>query len=278
MSFGALLAVLLAIAIGIFVAGVAAVVTVPASGVLLLLVLGWRRGLGARIRGWAFWRRVRGLEPERPLLTFATLLALYGIVIPGACLAIVVAAVRGSSGGSGGAAGTPPVTSSFGATVSSPLPAASAPPATASSAAAVTPAPTPAPPADPCHTGGVTYCALNPAVTQAAVAQTICVRGWTSTIRPPESYTESLKRQQIAHEGLAGGLSSYEEDHRMPLELGGAPSDVMNLSPELGASPNPKDSDETSLKTAVCDGQLTLAQAQQRLVATWLAPYPKYVR
>lgn len=69
------------------------------------------------------------------------------------------------------------------------------------------------PAADPCHASGITYCALNPAVTQATIGQTICVRGWTATVRPSESYTEDLKRQQIAHEGLPGGLSRYEEDH-----------------------------------------------------------------
>lgn len=36
-------------------------------------------------------------------------------------------------------------------------------------------------------------------------------------------------------------ISTYEEDHLIPLELGGAPSDVRNLWPERGTSPNPKD-------------------------------------
>lgn len=113
-------------------------------------------------------------------------------------------------------------------------------------------------------------------MTDATFHQTICVAGWTATIRPPESYTENLKRQQIAQEGLPGGLSGYEEDHRMPLALGGAPSDPTNLSPESPASPNAKDGDESLLKTEVCDGQVTLAQAQEQLVAKWLAPYPSY--
>jgi hypothetical protein len=132
------------------------------------------------------------------------------------------------------------------------------------------------PAADPCHQAGATYCALNPAVTQATVAQTICVRGWTATIRPPSSYTEGLKRQQIASEHLPGRLGDYEEDHRMPLELGGAPSDQTNLSPESPASPNPKDHDESSLREEVCAGRLTLDTAQQQLVGKWLAPYPGY--
>lgn len=95
-------------------------------------------------------------------------------------------------------------------------------------------------------------------------------------MRPPESYTEPLKEQQIAAERLTGGVSSYEEDHRMPLELGGAPSDPANLSPEYPRSPNPKDSDETRLKDEVCNGAMTLVRAQGQLVATWLTAYPGY--
>ena len=141
-----------------------------------------------------------------------------------------------------------------------------------------TPLPTPALPSDPCHAGGVTYCALNPDVTQATIGTTICVKGWTTSVRPPESYTYNLKKEQIAQEGLPGGTSNYEEDHRMPLELGGAPSDVMNLSPESPPSPNAKDSEETNLKYDVCDGRMTLVQAQQQMVSTWLAAYPGYRR
>jgi hypothetical protein len=162
-----------------------------------------------------------------------------------------------------------------------PIPTESQAPAPSSelpSAAPATAVAVPAAPADPCHQHAATYCALNPAVTQATIGNTICVSGWTSTVRPSESYTENLKREQIAAEGLPGGLSAYEEDHRMPLDLGGAPSNATNLSPESHGSSNAKDGDEVSLKDEVCAGQLTLAQAQQQLVATWLGPYPSYRR
>ena len=42
---------------------------------------------------------------------------------------------------------------------------------------------------DPETTPGVT----NPEVTQANIQQTICVTGWAATIRPPHSYTDTLK-------------------------------------------------------------------------------------
>src|SRR5215510_5854842 len=53
-----------------------------------------------------------------------------------------------------------------------------------------TASPQPSPTVDVCHVNGVTYCVLNPAVTQATIGTTICVRGWTATIRPPPSYTD----------------------------------------------------------------------------------------
>jgi hypothetical protein len=43
--------------------------------------------------------------------------------------------------------------------------------------------------------------AVDPRVTQSNIEETICVRGWTRTVRPPESYTEPLKREQINRYG-----------------------------------------------------------------------------
>jgi hypothetical protein len=68
-------------------------------------------------------------------------------------------------------------------------------------------------------------------VTQANIDQTICVSGYTTTVRPPESVTEAVKVRAMAAYGLAG-LGSYELDHLIPLELGGAPADIRNLWPE----------------------------------------------
>jgi hypothetical protein len=73
----------------------------------------------------------------------------------------------------------------------------------------------------------------NPDVTQSTITSTICVSGWTSTIRPPTSYTNPLKTQGIKDYGYTDtSLSSYEEDHFLPLEVGGSPRDPRNLWPE----------------------------------------------
>jgi hypothetical protein len=120
---------------------------------------------------------------------------------------------------------------------------------------------------DPACTPG----ALNPAVTQATIDSTICVEGWTDTVRPPESVSEQEKAASMAAYGATGSIGDYEYDHFVPLELGGATNDPRNLWPEPGASPNPKDAVEDELRQEVCDGHLTLAQAQREIVANWIA-------
>ncbi|MGH9078357.1 MAG: hypothetical protein ACRDY0_13075 [Acidimicrobiales bacterium] len=120
---------------------------------------------------------------------------------------------------------------------------------------------------DPSCTPG----AINPAVTPADLATTICSSGWTATVRPPESYTEYLKVAQMASYGEPGPVSAYEEDHLVPLELGGAPSDPRNLWPEPGASPNGKDQVESAGRRAVCSGRMALSAAQLAVASDWVA-------
>jgi hypothetical protein len=113
--------------------------------------------------------------------------------------------------------------------------------------------------------------AVNPAVTQASLGQTICVPGYTKTIRPSESITEPEKLASMAAYGYsARSPSDFEYDHLASLELGGAVNDPRNLWPEVGASPNPKDSVENALHRMVCDRQMSLAQAQHIIATDWL--------
>jgi hypothetical protein len=114
--------------------------------------------------------------------------------------------------------------------------------------------------ADPRRTPGV----LNPDVTQANIRSTICRRGWTSTIRPPVSYTDALKRKQMRLYGETGPMSAYQEDHLISLEMGGNPTDPRNLWPEPYPRAAEMDQIENQLNSEICDGQLTLAQARQR--------------
>jgi hypothetical protein len=139
----------------------------------------------------------------------------------------------------------------------------------------------PQPAAGSCHASGhgelvrpdphCTPGALNPAVTQATIDRTICVPGYTETIRPSESITEPEKLASMAAYGYSGRPpSDFEYDHLVSLELGGAVNDPRNLWPEPGASPNPKDSVEDALHRMVCDGQMLLAQAQHIIATDWV--------
>jgi hypothetical protein len=121
---------------------------------------------------------------------------------------------------------------------------------------------------DPACTPG----ALNPAVNQLTIASTICVRGWSATVRPPVVYTQALKLRQMVAYGLKGRPGAYEEDHLIPLELGGAPSDPRNLWPQRWDGPSgahAKDVVENRLRVEVCAGRLSLAAAQVRIAGDW---------
>jgi hypothetical protein len=112
--------------------------------------------------------------------------------------------------------------------------------------------------------------AIDPSVTQANIQTTICKPGYTVLVRPPEVYTNGLKRSQMDDYGVGSRSPvGYEEDHLIPLELGGAPRDPKNLWPEPGASPNPKDAVENRVHSLVCSGQMALAQAQGLIAADW---------
>jgi len=113
--------------------------------------------------------------------------------------------------------------------------------------------------ADPVRTPGV----LNPDVTQATIGTTICVQGWTRTVRPPTEYTNALKLRQMRAYGETGPLSEFQEDHLISLELGGHPTDPRNLWPEPYPRAAQVDAIENELNAQVCGGSLTLAQAQQ---------------
>jgi hypothetical protein len=124
--------------------------------------------------------------------------------------------------------------------------------------------------------------ALNPAVTQARIDSTICLSGWTTTVRPPESVTEPEKLASIAAYGDSGPASSYEYDHDVPLELGGALNDPRNLWPEPDYSSrsgfylNPKDHLERALNRLVCHDEMSLSEAQRLIAGNWVSAYHRY--
>jgi len=112
--------------------------------------------------------------------------------------------------------------------------------------------------ADPVRTPGV----VNPDVTQSNIKQTVCVPGWTRTVRPPVDYTNALKVKQMRAYHELGSPADYQEDHLISLELGGNPTDPRNLWPEPYPRAADVDKIENDLNAKVCSGALTLAEAQ----------------
>jgi hypothetical protein len=123
--------------------------------------------------------------------------------------------------------------------------------------------------------------AINPDITQENIRETICNPRWsTKSIRPEESYTHRLKIEQIAEYGYSDSrLKDYEEDHFIPLELGGNPTDPRNLWPEpfetslADGGAHAKDKVENYLHAEVCSGSLTLDQAQREIAEDWYRVY-----
>ena len=193
----------------------------------------------------------------------------------GLALAFVLAA--------GTLAACDPTPGSAGTVTTSPTVSATAPgdlPPNASTAPTSEPSPTPRGRAglpDPRLTPGAT----NPDVTPANIGTTICRSGWSKSVRPPVAYTGPLKRRQIVEYGYRDrDPSHYQEDHLVPLSLGGAPRDPRNLWPEplvarlpdgTNVGANTKDDFEFSLYSAVCDGRVTLRDAQRTMATDWIA-------
>jgi hypothetical protein len=170
---------------------------------------------------------------------------------------------------------------------------------------------------DPVRTPG----AANPQVTQRNIQDNICNPQWsTKLIRPPSEYTSKLKRKQLREYGdtvhqtraqlinpntgkvdttrcvtHSGNMACYEEDHLIPLEDGGNPTDPSNLWPEaynttvggviMGA--HQKDVVEGFIHDEICydipnskktspipaTTSITLKRGQEILAGDWYACY-----
>jgi hypothetical protein len=123
--------------------------------------------------------------------------------------------------------------------------------------------------------------AIDPSVTPQNLQSTVCVKGYTASVRPDKRVTNRSKREQIRQYRYADtNPQNYEEDHLIPLSIGGSPSDPHNLWPqprkgEWGAEQ--KNDLEFVVYKLVCQGELPLAQAQQRIARNWIEAYQAWV-
>jgi hypothetical protein len=124
--------------------------------------------------------------------------------------------------------------------------------------------------------------ALNPDVDEGTIDVTICVSGYTRSVRPATSYTNGVKKKLLREAGIdAARISDYELDHIVPLALGGHPRKLSNLmlqawEGERGAKA--KDVLEVRLKSLVCQGKLDLTDAQVCIAQDWEACAAQYPR
>ena len=119
--------------------------------------------------------------------------------------------------------------------------------------------------------------AINPNVNQNNIKTTICVAGWTATVRPPSSVMAKQKKEAAAKLGIKD-IASGEWDHFISLELGGHPNAPDNLwfqyyLPKPGA--REKDVVESYLHRQVCSGSMTLLDAQKAITGDWVYIYNK---
>ena len=121
---------------------------------------------------------------------------------------------------------------------------------------------------------------VDPNVTQDNIHSTICVSGYTSTVRPSSYVTGKEKIVSMRAYSASGSTGDYEYDHLVSLELGGSPNVAANLFPEPYAGPygaRVKDRLENRLHDLVCSGQVSLATAQYQEATDWIGAYRQYV-
>jgi hypothetical protein len=112
--------------------------------------------------------------------------------------------------------------------------------------------------------------ALNPDVTQATVAETICTPGWTRTVRPYVADMKRIKAEMLAAIGEPiEHRNRYELDHIVPLALGGAVIDRRNLALQPIEEARQKDAIEACLSSLVCQGKIELEDAQSAIWEDW---------
>jgi hypothetical protein len=107
----------------------------------------------------------------------------------------------------------------------------------------------------------------------SATKDQICEPGYSRKVR---AVTTSTKNKVYASYGITSRLAGeYEVDHLVSLELGGS-NDISNLWPEA-AEPKPgfheKDVVENYLHDQVCNGAISLEEAQIQIATNWLTVY-----
>jgi hypothetical protein len=118
---------------------------------------------------------------------------------------------------------------------------------------------------------------LDERVTQQSIGETICRPGYTDAVAPPFDEWLAKKDQMLAERGIdTDDGVAFALDRRVPLVLGGSPDAPANLGllPWAGRDgERRKARAAVMLKRCVCEGKLSLAEAQAAIVGNWPAIY-----
>ena len=108
-----------------------------------------------------------------------------------------------------------------------------------------------------------------------ATIEKICQKGYTATVR----YVTDKQKNDVFKGYNIERSSNYEVDHLISLELGGS-NDTRNLWPQSYSGiwgARIKDGLENRLHTLVCDGKVSLREAQYDISHDWIKAYCKYM-
>ena len=118
---------------------------------------------------------------------------------------------------------------------------------------------------------------LDERVTQQSIRETICRPGYASAVAPPFDELMAHKDRMLAERGIdADDGADFALDRRVPVVLGGSPDAPSNLGllPWAGRQGGRRKARAAvMLKRCVCEGKLSLAEAQAAIVGDWSVVY-----
>ena len=120
---------------------------------------------------------------------------------------------------------------------------------------------------------------INPDVTPDHIGSTICVSGYSHSIRPQSQVTNAIKKQLLDEAGIPRWeIHDYVLDHVIPISSGGSPDDPRNLRLEPREESFLKDRAENRSHDLICTHRLGLREAQQMMWTDWKKLLPSRAR
>lgn len=125
----------------------------------------------------------------------------------------------------------------------------------------------------------------NPILTPGVVLTTdvaeVCVPGYAGNVRNVSAAKKRAvyKRYGLPYNDRSKCVDGAEVDHLISLQLGGS-NDIRNLWPESYCgtwNAHVKDRLENHLHRMVCDGEISLREAQRIIAKDWIEAYRKYL-